>query len=312
MLEQATGTSHAKVILIGEHSVVYHQPAIALPLPAINITATLTKRAAGQLIISNEHSGELSEMSEAYEGIRQLITRLLRNFNAAELSFTLRIDSLIPQERGMGSSAASAVAIIRAFFNFFEVELPDVELQRWANVEEMITHGSPSGIDAATTAHNKPVWFVKGLQPETIPMNLDATLILADTGVHGQTGLAVSVVRETLETNAQIAQPAIDALGELTRAAGVALEKNQVAELGAILNQAQTHLETLGVSHPKLDLLIAAARQAGALGAKLTGGGVGGAMIALTKTPAQTSAVIAALETVGAREIWTQQYTTTQ
>jgi mevalonate kinase len=308
VLNQATGTSHAKVILIGEHAVVYGMPAIALPLTDIAMTATLSKRTAGQVIIGSEYQGPLSEMAEVYEGIRQLITRLLRYFGVPSLPFTLRINSAIPQERGMGSSAASAIAIVRAFFAFFEEALDEATLQRWANIEESITHGSPSGVDAATTANDTPIWFVKGQQPEKIPMHLNATLIMADTGVHGQTGLAISVVREALMNDAKNTQAHIDALGELTFQTKQALVDNDLHALGHAMNSAQAHLDGLGISHPKLDKLITVARHAGALGAKLTGGGVGGAMLALAPDDETTSQIIAALEAAGAREVWIQHY----
>jgi mevalonate kinase len=307
--KQAIGKSHAKVILLGEHAVVYGQPAIAVPLSALSMTATITERQNGQIVIAQGYQGALSEMAEMYEGVRQLIMRLLKYFKAVDAPFTLKIESNIPQERGMGSSAASAVAIIRAFFAYFDEPLTETDLQRWANVEESITHGSPSGIDAATTAQDTPVWFVKGQQPTLIDMSLSAVLIIADTGVHGQTGLAVSVVREQLSADPENALGHINALGDIALATRDVLNQDNAIELGRLMNAAQEHLSALDVSHPKLDLLIHTAREAGALGAKLTGGGVGGAMLALAGDQASADNIVAALEKVGAQEIWTQTYT---
>lgn len=308
MKKSATGTSHAKVILTGEHAVVYNQPAIALPLPDMSLTATITERHHGQIVLAPGYQGPLTEMAEMYEGVRQLIVRLLHSFSAPDLAFKLKITSSIPEERGMGSSAATAVAITRAFFNYFEAPLSNAELQKWASIEESITHGSSSGIDAATVAHDVPIWFIKGQEPTTMPMDLSATLIIADTGIHGQTGLAVSVVRQHLMLGEDNAQERIEQLGQISAISREALANNDIQQLGSAMNNAQAHLSALGVSHPELDKLVKASRDAGALGAKLTGGGVGGAMLALTDTPEATAAVVTALENAGAREIWVQSY----
>lgn len=308
MQRHAEGSSHAKLILLGEHSVVYGQPAIAVPLPDLAMQVHIEERHAGQMILAPNYQGPLDDLTEAYEGVRQLIIRLLTFFDQPHLPFLLKITSNIPQERGMGSSAATAIALTRAFFAFFKAPLSDAMLQKWANVEEAITHGSPSGIDVATAAHDLPVWFVKQQLAVPLEMALHGTLIIADTGIHGQTGLAVSVVREQLQTEPVATQEHLSALGDLATDAKIALASDNVMQLGKTMNAAQTHLSALGVSHPKLDELIQAARQAGALGAKLTGGGVGGAMFALADQPEQVSAITAALEAAGARGIWLQHY----
>ncbi len=309
MKKPGIGVSHAKVILLGEHAVVYGQPAIALPLTDLAMTVKIESREAGQVVLSKAYQGPLVALAEVYEGIRQLINRLLKHFRADEMPFTMTITSNIPQERGMGSSAATAIAIVRAFFNFFDEPLPKQDLQRWASIEESITHGSPSGLDTATAAHDEAVWFIKGQQPEKIDMSLDGTLILADTGIQGQTGLAISVVRENLTNDPETGQHHIDQIGEIAKSTRTAIAENNLVKIGNYMNEAQSHLSALGISHPKLDELINAARHAGALGAKLTGGGVGGTMIALTTNGEQTTRVIKALEDAGAQEVWTQNYT---
>ncbi|MCM0582079.1 mevalonate kinase [Weissella diestrammenae] len=308
MKKTAIGKSHAKVILMGEHAVVYGQPAIALPLPNLTFTAQLTTRATGQLILAPAYQGYLSDMAENYEGLRQLITRLLDFFDANDIGFTLKITSLIPQERGMGSSAASAIAITRAFYDFFDAKLTNEALQNWAAIEEGITHGSPSGIDAATVASQVPVWFIKHSHPEAMAFNFDGILILADTGIHGQTGLAVSVVRNNLVNQPQSMQNHITDLGKLTLSAKDTLADDNIELLGTLMDDAHSHLRALGISHPKLELLVSAAKNAGAIGAKLTGGGIGGTMIALTDNQKTAKKIIAALETAGAKEIWMQNY----
>lgn len=309
MESQSTGTSHAKVILIGDHSVVYGQPAIAVPLPDLAMTAKLMARQAGQMVITPNYQCPMDEMGEVYEGIRQLITRLLRHFDATNMPFLLEITSTIPQERGMGSSAASAIAIIRAFFNYFDAPLSQTELQQWANIEEAVTHGSPSGLDAATCASDVPVWFIKKETTQTLEMTLEGYLIIADTGVRGQTGLAVSVVREQFDANPTQTNGHISALGKIAENIRDGLKQGDTTAIGQSMTEAHQHLQELGVSHPSLDRLVTAANQAGALGAKLTGGGVGGAMLALADTKEHADNVIHALEQAGAQEVWVQHYT---
>lgn len=295
---------------MGEHSVVYGQPAIALPLPDITFTATVEERLAGQIIFTPTYQGPFSSLAEGYEGIRQLVNRLLINFNALKQPFTLRLRSDIPQERGMGSSAASATAIIRAFYDFFDTPLDAKTLQKWTAIEERITHGSPSGLDAATVSSDAPIWFIKHEVTQPFSLNLNGVIVLADTGIKGQTGLAVSVVRSLLEENPQDAKQHIHTLGILATEAQTALQTNDLQNLGRLMNQAQQELTALEVSHPQLDVLIEAANQAGALGAKLTGGGIGGTILALAPNMEVANRIITALETAGANEVWTQTYPT--
>ena len=215
----ASGSSHAKIILIGEHSVVYHQPAIALPLPAVRETVTLTYRSDGvQQLISRYYTGARHSGPEQLHGINELIDELLARFGAADLGFDLTINSHLPAERGMGSSAATAVAIIRALYQFLEQPLSHEQLLLDANISEKIIHGNPSGIDAATASAKNPIWFVTGTAPAVIPFHMHGYLVVADSGVHGQTGQAVKAVARFRETDPQPANQAIKGLGQLTYA----------------------------------------------------------------------------------------------
>lgn len=206
----------------------------------------------------------------------------------------------------MGSSAASAVAIIRAFFDYYNQPLDRTELLKLADVEEQITHRSPSGLDAATVSSAKPLFYVKGRIGVPIEMNLSATLVIADTGVKGATKEAINAVREELKNNHKLAQKHIEHLGTLVNQAKDYLVNNQSAKLGDAFNFAQTDLTALKVSDPALDKLIHVARDNGALGAKLTGGGRGGCMIALTQTAMGARRLASILKENGAHQIWLQ------
>lgn len=301
------GTSHAKIILMGEHSVVYGQPAIALPLPSVQLSVTLSSRQDNQRIIkSRYYHGSLENLPSSMIGIKKLIDTLSARFNDHETGWDLKIESQLPAERGMGSSAASAIAIIRAFFDYYDEPLDRTLLLQLADVEEQITHRSPSGLDAATVSSDKPLFYVKGRIGVPIEMNLDASLVIADTGKKGATKEAILAVKDELKNNNEKAEGHIKHLGELVNQTKDYLTQNDIVKLGDALNFAQTDLAALNVSDPSLDHLIHVARDNGALGAKLTGGGRGGCMIALMQTAMGARRLASILKENGAHDIWLQ------
>lgn len=305
--QQGIGTSHAKIILMGEHSVVYGQPAIALPLPSVQLSVTLSSRQDNQRIIkSRYYHGSLENLPSSMIGIKKLIDTLSARFNDQETGWDLKIESQLPAERGMGSSAASAIAIIRAFFDYYDEPLDRTLLLQLADVEEQITHRSPSGLDAATVSSDKPLFYVKGRIGVPIEMNLDASLVIADTGKKGATKEAILAVKDELKNNNEKAEEHIKHLGELVNQTKDYLAQNDIVKLGDALNFAQTDLAALNVSDPSLDHLIHVARDNGALGAKLTGGGRGGCMIALMQTAMRARRLASILKENGAHDIWLQ------
>ena len=305
--QQGIGTSHAKIILMGEHSVVYGQPAIALPLPSVQLSVTLSSRQDNQRIIkSRYYHGSLENLPSSMIGIKKLIDTLSARFNDHETGWDLKIESQLPAERGMGSSAASAIAIIRAFFDYYDEPLDRTLLLQLADVEEQITHRSPSGLDAATVSSDKPLFYVKGRIGVPIEMNLDASLVIADTGKKGATKEAILAVKDELKNNNEKAEEHIKHLGELVNQTKDYLAQNDIVKLGDAFNFAQTDLAALNVSDPSLDHLIHVARDNSALGAKLTGGGRGGCMIALMQTAMGARRLASILKENGAHDIWLQ------
>lgn len=304
-IKKGIGTSNAKIILIGEHAAVYGEPAIVIPITSIRLTATVVP-ADDQLIDSRYYTGPIKQAFKNLAGIKALIETILQRLHQPDATFKLTIDSQLPSERGMGSSAATAIAIIRAFYDYFGQPLSRHTLLALAAISEKITHGNPSGMDAATTSATAPIWFVKGQQSHDLPINTSGYLVIADSGFKGQTGPAVATVRERMDDFPQETKVFIRQLGKLAYQARQALANNALQRLGEIMSHAQVILQTLGVSNTTLDHLIFVAQKNGSLGTKLTGGGRGGCLIALAPDEATAQHLITVLKAEGATQTWLQ------
>lgn len=303
------GVSHGKVILIGEHSAVYSQPAIVLPLHEAQLSATLTPRSDAHITIDCEYfQGNIDDAPENLRNTRELIHRLVRDFSLAGQGFQIRIVSDIPHARGMGSSAAVAVAVIRAVAQFTHRTLNFLQEFEYAQIAENIAHSNASGMDSATVASDGAVWFMRDEEISTFSCDTSGGIVVADSGVTGETRSAVSDVRALLQSqNASVArraQDCIQQLGTLAYTCADALRSNELDTLGDAMNSAHNVLSELTVSSPELDALVGCARRAGALGAKLTGGGRGGCMIALAQDSKQAESIANNLRQSGAVHTW--------
>lgn len=309
----ALGKASGKIILMGEHAVVYGQPAIAIPFSAVETVAEVKEDGEALTVTCEFYDGLVHKMPEILESLKHAIRFSLYRIGAPQdPAIHIDIHSTIPAERGMGSSAAVAVAIARSLFNFYGKVLTDKELWEIVQSSEKIAHGNPSGIDTVTTSGKSPVFFVKDQPIEQLSINMDAYLIVADTGQTGQTLKAIQSVKALLsKVTYQIdslsdPKQAIKELGQLTKLAKEALLNNYILELGEVMNQAHQLLASLTVSNQTLDRLAQAARQAGALGAKLTGGGRGGCLIALAKDKESAEKIARTLLEQGAKQAWFQ------
>jgi mevalonate kinase len=218
-----------------------------------------------------------------------------RGFPAIEI----RVESDIPVSAGMGSSAAVSVAVLRAVAARSGHALSPVRASALAFEVEVLQHGTPSGIDNTVIAFERPVFFVAGQPPEFVRVAHPFSLIIADTGVRASTREVVAAVRERRAADPAAVDRAFDEIGQLAIEARRGLESGEVRALGPLLDRNQGLLESIGVSHPKIESLVRAARAAGALGAKLSGAGCGGIIIALVEQ-AQAAEVADALRNAGA------------
>lgn len=304
------GKAPGKIILFGEHAVVYGEPAIAIPILDVTATARVTPiigAAPGKVHVQahdiqlNTLLDNLAENDPLAAAIRATLQEITPNHTPA---FTIQLDSTIPIAAGMGSGAAVTVAIIRALSAFLGQPLPNERISELAFEIEKLHHGTPSGIDNTVVTYQKPVYFQRNHPLQTLSIQSPTYWVLADTGEKTPTMETVADVR-ALHASAPEATEAIFAeIGQIAQDARRTLTQGDLDNLGPLLDRNQTLLEELQVSSPRLENLIAAAREAGALGAKLSGGGRGGNIIALVP-PAKVRQVEEALQNAGATRVLT-------
>ena len=281
------GKAHSKIILIGEHAVVYGYPAISLPLLEVEVTCR---------VLPAETPWRLFEE----DTLSMAVYASLEYLTIKDACIRCQIESAIPEKRGMGSSAAISIAAIRAVFDYYDAQLSQETLEILVNRAEMIAHMNPSGLDAKTCLSDQPIRFIKNVGFAELAMDLSAYLVIADTGVYGHTREAIQVV----ESKGKEALPFLHALGELTQEAEEAIKHKDAEKLGEILSGAHENLKEIGVSSQEADSLVETAIHHGALGAKMSGGGLGGCIIALAANLEQAQELAQRLEEKGAVQTW--------
>ncbi|MFE3260868.1 mevalonate kinase [Nocardia sp. NPDC059229] len=293
------GRAVAKLILLGEHVVLYGRPAISLPVPLVGVTATARRSRGPATVESTNAAGRGRTAGPGDPAVSRLaVAAVCHHLRVPDDGLAITIDSDIPSERGLGSSAAISAAIIRAVADLWDRKLSDETLFTLIQESEALAHGNASGVDARTVIGSAgPLWFQHGMtRPLPVADSADrAVLVVGDTGVAGSTREAVATVRRRLQALGAAGEDLLERAGQLTHGAAEDLRLGRFAELGDAMTGAQRILVRLGVSCPAVDELVAAALAGGALGAKLSGGGLGGCVIALTTdAPAVRAALLAA------------------
>lgn len=333
------GQTCAKVILFGEHSVVYGYSAVALPLKNLKMRATVRSanaenalntgaqksQAADELVAqieNNPNKNSLQELAQSYvtlkalnfcgplknapkclNSIKTAIYKALQFANWRSEALQVETACDFPPERGLGSSAAAAGAVIRAILDYYAIEASEDQLFALTQEAENVAHGKASGLDAKATASARAVRFLCG-EFSNINIRLHAWLVLADSGCKGQTRDTVEALRKKRDLNPHAVDAMLEQLGKIAISAQDDLELGQPLEIGLKMSRAHKILAQLGVSTPLLDELVSAACKSGALGAKLTGGGGGGCVIALAQSYEDALKVALALERAGAAKTW--------
>lgn len=302
--QTAIGIAHSKLILIGEHAVVYGQPAIAIPFPLVGVESAVSRVPGEIKLDSTLYKGPIDSVPDSLQGIAHCIRETLQYLALPVKDLLIQIRSSIPPGKGLGSSASVAIAVVRSLFAYAGRMYTREELLKLANISETFAHGAPSGIDTLTITSKLPVWFEKNGSVDYIRPSDDFHFVVADTGRVGDTRTSVETVASLLKAAPKKIHAKLNKLGEFTHQAKAALEKKSKHVLGHILDEAQKELEALGVSDAGLNKLIAFARQEGALGAKLTGGGNGGCIIALARNELHSRQLSEKLKRFGATRVW--------
>ncbi len=299
-LRAAIGRAPGKLILAGEHAVVHGRPAVAMPWPAVEAVAE-ARPAEGALTVTSERP-ELD-----VSGLRAAAAETLARFGRSAEGLAIHVRSTVPAGAGLGSSAATAVAVVRATAAACGETLAAEDLAALADIAERHAHGLPSGVDVAAVAAPGPIFFMQGHPTEAIAPAFEPALVVADSGRPRDTRAAVAAVRARQETAPEAFLSALDLLGSAAVCAASALRTADPRLLGEAFDRAQSALHDLGVSDPALEALIKAARAAGATGAKLTGAGRGGCVVALAPDLASRPTIAAAMRDAGAVRVWTKE-----
>jgi mevalonate kinase len=368
----AEATAPGKLILCGEHAVVYNYPAIALPLSDVRARVAVEPGEPGSgIVLDARDLGRQWRLTDAPDDpLSALTTETLAQLTNSQYAIRntqyairdmqpdlrITITSNIPIASGMGSGAAVATALVRALAQHLRRELPPNEISALVYESERRLHGTPSGIDNTVVAYEQPIWFVrrttnderrttndkgrptsderrttndKGrptsderpsttasslpvspssvLRPpssliEPITIAVPFTLLIGDTGVRCETRLPVGEVRRGLEADPIGYENVFDDINGVAMGVRIGLVAGEFAEIGRLLTYNHVLLQKIGVSSPELDRLVDAARNAGALGAKMSGGGWGGVMLALVDDTTR-DAVAMALRDAGATQV---------
>lgn len=299
----AVGEAHGKLILVGEHVVVYGKPAIAIPIP-LRIKAFVTERPGEISMASSLYTGKLDDMPKKMLGLAKCINEALETCDQPKEGIHIEVVSEIPMGRGIGSSAAAATAIVRGVFKYFHKPLSEEILYRLVETAENYAHGKPSGIDMRAVANEEPIFYQKSQGASFLVSPKPFCLVVADTGLIGDTKVAVEHVKKLRQQRPDAIDLMIDEIEDIVWKARKAILTGDSILLGSLLLQNHEKLKKLEVSNYLLDHFVDTAMRLGALGAKLTGGGMGGCMIALTLNLTDAGKVGEALIKEGAKAVW--------
>jgi mevalonate kinase len=309
-LQPCAASAPGKLILCGEHAVVYGCPAIALPLADVRAQARVEPGppGSGVCFAAPDLGTRWSASSAPADPLSELALALLCRLGApagALPDLAITISANIPLAGGMGSGAAVATALVRALAGAAGQQLDAADISTLVYQSEQRYHGTPSGIDNAVVAYEQAIWFVRQ-QPapliEPVAIAAPFRLVIGDTGIRSETRLPVGEVRRRWQADPAHYEALFAQVQALVQQVRAALASGASAALGPLLDENQRLLEHIGVSSPELEHLVAAARAAGAAGAKLSGAGWGGVMLALVDEESSTG-VAAALRQAGAARV---------
>jgi len=292
-----------KIILFGEHAVVYSRPALAVPVMQVHTDVVILDSSRPGIWLEAPNISLRAKISAlpSTHALRAVVESVFQFLKiSVPPALTIRITSTIPVASGLGSGAAVSVAIIRTLSTHLGHSLSDEQVNNLCYETEKLHHGTPSGIDNTVITYAKPVYFVRGQPIETFSVAHPFTIVIGDTGVSAPTKESVGDVRKLWDADKSHWETVFDQVGKIVLEARKAIESGKWLELGPLMDANHALLQEMTVSSPELDRLVLTAKAAGALGAKLSGGGRGGNMIALVNST-DADKVASALLSAGAK-----------
>ncbi len=308
-MKEWKASAPAKIILLGEHAVVYNKPAIAIPVNDVRAFVTIKTDSNSDVPVIRandldiEYSFKKKSVPKKIEHIAKAI-QLVKDKTRSQYPYKgwrLSLSSDIPIARGMGSSAAISVSLIKALYQFLDKDLAQSLLIDLSYELEKFHHGTPSGIDNAVISLESPILFQK---ERGFSMFRSKTFhfVIGDTGIGKNTASIVKNVAERYKKNRASCKAIFEAIGSVSNQGLDALRFGQNEKLGRLMNLNQSLLDELGVSSPELEHLIRQSLENGALGAKLCGAGKGGCMVALAESRAKAGKIADKLIQAGAKQ----------
>ncbi len=310
----ATGSGKGKAILFGEHFVVYGLPALAAGIASVT-TAKITRvRSFGWKLV-DKRPAMPGYKEKKYEEQKVSIDNMLKHLNidTTKTGFQIDLEGDLVCASGIGASAASCVAIARALSDEYSLGLDDDQVNETAFIGETGYHGTPSGLDNTASTFGGLIWFERDLDGgppkfEKLKLGKAANLVIASTGLTASTKVVVGDVRKKKEADPDWFDSISKEYFLLVNDAKTALIDLNFDKVGALMNKNHELLQQLTVSCKELDNLVTVARENGAIGAKMTGTGRGGNMIALAPDEATMNKIAEALKKGGAAGVWTTSF----
>jgi len=283
---------HGKIILLGEHAVVYGRHAIAAPIP-LAVRARVEQTGHGVELIIPRWGVEqrLGHDAGKQASFEKSLALIFRELAVEERNLRIEIFPNVPRAMGLGGSAALAVATIRALDDTFALGLDDKQVNALAFECEKIAHGTPSGIDNTLSTYGRPILFRAGEPPlrEVLTIGQPINLVVGISGIESLTAATVARVRQARAAYPVLYEQIFDQIDSLVIKGLEAIRTHDLRTLGELMNVGQGLLNAMQVSSWELEEMIQIARKHGALGAKLTGGGGGGSIIALCDDDPESS-----------------------
>ncbi|MEL7233146.1 MAG: mevalonate kinase, partial [Chloroflexota bacterium] len=269
-----------------------------------HLRVQVSSHSSDRFEIESQDTGEIVSLQQASHPLIQAARHTANHLNLELPSIRIVIASEIPIASGLGSGAAVTTAIVSLLYKYYGLATDYANINRIVYSIEKLHHGTPSGIDNTVIVYEKPVYYVKGQEPQLLTTAKPLYFVIANTGIAAATQKTVAAVREMYNSEADYVNAIMAEIRTLVDGIYTAIIAGDAATTGKLMTRNHQELKKLGVSVEKLDRLVDVAIDAGAYGAKLSGGGGGGNMIAIT-SPENQKVVQNALQDAGATQTFT-------